>query len=342
MKRVLIGMSGGVDSTYAALCLREQGYDVFGAVLRMHAATEIAEAEESAAALGIPLAVLDCTERFSGCVISDFMREYREGRTPNPCIVCNEKVKFRALYEEARRQGIPYIATGHYANVVCENGRYAIACASDSKKDQSYMLYRLPQDILSSLLLPLGDTQKSDIVEEAKRLRLHAADREESQEICFVKDESYAEYIERMCGKAKEGDFVDEHGRVLGRHKGIVHYTVGQRKGLGVSSTGRLFVKEIDVESNRIVLSDTRVLTREFSLSSCVFSGYGEEALGKGADELFVKLRYTVPPVSARVLNEGGGVFRVLLQEEAPFVTPGQSAVFYKGNKVVFGGIVRK
>ena len=340
MKSVLIGMSGGVDSTLAALRLREGGYSVQGVVLRMHDHTEVEEAKESADALGIPLSVVDCSERFARCVISDFLNEYKKGRTPNPCIVCNETVKFRALYEESRRLGIPYIATGHYARVSMCEGRYAVACAADGRKDQSYMLYRLPQDILSALLLPLGDSIKTEIVEEAHRLRLTVAERAESQELCFVKGESYAEYIERIYGETSEGDFVDEEGRVLGRHKGVVHYTVGQRKGLGISAAGRLFVKEINVKENKIVLSDSKVLKRDILLSSPVFSGIAPEDL-EGEEALYVKLRYTAMPVkaSARWTEEG---IAVAMAEDAPFVTPGQSAVFYKEGRIAFGGIVER
>lgn len=339
MEQVLMGMSGGVDSTYAALRLREMGYEVHGAVLKMHGYTEVAEATEAAKALDVPLTVLDCEERFFKCVVTDFIKEYCHGRTPNPCIVCNENVKFRVLYEEAIWRGIPHIATGHYANVVFEDGRFAVSRAVDPAKDQSYMLYRLPQDVLAMLLLPLGGITKSETTKEARRLRLRAAERAESQDICFVKGETYASYIERLCGKSTEGDFLDENGRILGRHKGILHYTVGQRKGLGISAAGRLFVKKIDAERNLIVLANKKVADREFVIESPIFSGICDpEALEKN-ENLMVQLRYTARPVGARVLREGEGL-RVFLKEEAPFVTPGQSAVFYTGNKVAFGGIV--
>ena len=338
MKDVLVGMSGGVDSTLAAVRLREAGYSVRGCVLRMHEYTDVAEAEEAAKALGIPISVVDCTERFSACVITNFLEEYRKGRTPNPCIVCNETVKFRALFDEAKRLGISFIATGHYARVETTNGRYAMACAADMRKDQSYMLYRLPQDILSALLLPLGNVCKTEVVKEAKSLRLAVAEREESQEICFVQGETYAAYIERTVGKTPEGDFVDENGKVLGRHKGIVHYTVGQRKGLGVSAAERLFVKEINVDTNTIVLSNTKALRRQFVLASPVFSGIREEELEKERD-LRVKLRYTAPPVAARARWENGRI-SVTMEGDAPFVTPGQSAVFYKDGRIAFGGVV--
>ena len=340
MKRVLVGMSGGVDSTLAAVRLREEGYEVYGAVLRMHEYTEVVEAEEAAKALEIPFFVFDCRGIFSSCVVADFLEEYRKGRTPNPCIVCNEMVKFRALFEEAKRLGIPYIATGHYAKVTMTNGQYAIARAADARKDQSYMLYRLPQDILSSLLLPLGDVCKTDVIKEARGMGLLAAEREESQDICFVKGETHTSYIERTLGKAPEGNFVDENGTVLGRHKGIVHYTVGQRKGLGVSAASRLFVKEINAENNTIVLSDTKVLRREFVLASPVFSGIREEDL-EGERELYVKVRYTAVPVKAVSRWENGRI-AVALEGEAPFVTPGQSAVFYKGDVVAFGGVIQQ
>ena len=338
--RVLLGISGGVDSTYAAHALREAGYEVEGAVLKMHEYTELAEAADSARSLGIPLRVIDATERFSRTVIEDFCRAYQNALTPNPCIVCNENVKFRLLYEEARGEGFDFIATGHYARIGEQNGRYALETARDVSKDQTYMLYRLPQEILKMLLLPLGEYMKKDVSAKAASMSLAAAERAESQEICFVKGESYADYIERRCGAFSKGSFVDEEGRVLGTHNGIPRYTLGQRKGLGISASSRLFVKDMCVESGNIILSDRMPLTAEFLMDGAVFSGMSEEEV-LAADDLLAKVRYQAFPVPARIIRAENG-FRVRLAEEARFVTPGQSAVFYQKGRVVCGGIIQK
>ena len=341
MSKVLLGMSGGVDSTYAARCLMEAGYTVEGAVLRMHPFTEIEEAQSSADFLGIPLHVIDAEELFSNTVIRDFCEAYQKGRTPNPCIVCNENVKFRLLYEEAMKRGFDLIATGHYAKIERIDGRYAVRMGSDRSKDQSYMLYRLPQQILERLIFPIGTLVKKEIKKTAAEEGIEAAYREESQEICFVKNESYAEYIERACGKAREGDFVDEKGSVLGRHKGIVHYTVGQRKGLGVSAPSRLFVQKIDVDENKITLSDTPRKAKAFRTSGVVFSGLSREEALKRTD-LTVQVRYQSRMHKAVVREAENEDLVAEIAEEAIAVTPGQSAVFYLDDVVAFGGFIEE
>ena len=339
MKKVLLGMSGGLDSTYAVMRLREMGYYVEGAVLKMHTYTEIEEAEKSAAYLDVPLRVIDAQDAFFNTVVSDFCEAYRNGRTPNPCVICNERVKLQRLYEEAVRSSFDYIATGHYARVAEKNGRYAVWMGEDKSKDQSYMLYRLSQEVLSRLILPLGDLLKADIRAFAQKEGLAAANRPESQEICFVREESYPEYIERTCGGLPQGDFVDEKGMVLGRHKGIHHYTVGQRKGLGISAASRLFVQSIHPKDNRIVLSNTPRRTDAFYISSLVFSGALEDAFVE--EELFeVKIRYLAKKQKARLSREEDGRWLVRLERGAISVTPGQSAVFYRDECVMLGGII--
>ncbi len=337
--RILLGMSGGVDSTYAAYVLRAAGYEVEGAVLKMHEYTELDEALESAQSIGIPIRILDARETFSRIVIDDFCRAYQNAMTPNPCIICNEHVKFRILYEEAVKNGFDKIATGHYARVAERNGRHAIEMARDASKDQSYMLYRLSGDILSRLVLPLGEHLKTEIFDEAAALALSAAFRPESQEICFIKGESYVDYIEGESGPFKKGVFVDESGRVLGAHNGIPCYTIGQRKGLGISAPTRLFVKEIHPKTGEIVLSDSAPLSSEFLVSNMVFSGM-DEAAALSAEKLRVKVRYQAAPVAARLTREANGTFRVSLAERIRFVTPGQSAVLYHGDRVVCGGVI--
>ena len=259
--RILLGLSGGFDSAYAALKLKKQGHEVSGAILIMHEYTDVAGAESCAEKLGIPLYTIDCSEVFNSVVKTNFVDEYKNARTPNPCILCNERVKFRCLYDFAIENGFDAIATGHYANVQeIENGeemRYTVSAAADQSKDQTYMLYRLPQDILSKLVLPMGDEMKSELRANAPEELVSVSEKAESQEICFIPDGDYASYIEALTGVFPKGNFVDDEGRLLGTHNGIIRYTVGQRKGLGVSASSRLFVTDIDPVKNEIKLSDS-------------------------------------------------------------------------------------
>ncbi len=342
-KRVLLGLSGGTDSTYAADRLMRDGFSVEGAVLRMHDFTDISAAKRSAGELGIPLHIIDCSEAFRSAVIENFLDEYVSARTPNPCIVCNREVKFRFLYEYAREHGFDKIATGHYARVVrvpTDDGiRYAVARAHDGAKDQTYMLWRLSQEQLSMLLLPLSDIKKEDVRRELQRIGSSAADRSDSQEICFIPDGNYAAFVEEHRGIAPRGNFVDGKGKVLGSHGGIINYTVGQRKGLGISLGARAFVTDIDAVSNTVTLGTEPKMSREVHISDMIFSGMKRPDSIKEA-ELFVKLRYQALPVAAAVtfIPEGGA--RLRLSEPAKSVTPGQSAVLYDGDTVVAGGVI--
>lgn len=343
--RILLGMSGGLDSTYAAMKLCEEGHTVEGALLLMHPYTDIAAAQESANALGTPLHIIDCRERFESTVVPHFMDEYLAARTPNPCIVCNSDVKFRVLCDFARKNGFDRIATGHYARVaeLTDGGerRYAISRSADPAKDQSYVLWRLPQDILSVLCFPLCDSVKSEVKADAGRLGLAAAEREESQEICFIPSGDYAEYIEARRGKSLPGDFVDSDGRVLGKHNGIIRYTVGQRKGLGIALGARAFVTDIDPETNKITLSFEAKSTDRVLVTDIVFSGM-RKPCGPCERELFVKLRYLAPPVRAKVNFFCDSMASIELSVPVRSVTPGQSAVFYDNDSVVAGGFISK
>lgn len=341
--KVLLGMSGGVDSTYAVTVLRRMGYEVHGAVVSMHEFTETEEARLSAEALGVPLHTIDGARLFEEKVISSFIKEYRAGRTPNPCIICNREVKFRLLYDYAMEKGFDKIATGHYADLVSipdkDGVRYALKRGEDGKKDQTYMLWRLPQEILSRLVFPLSGITKDTVRKEAEKMELSAAYRDESQEICFIPDGDYASYIEARTGKCREGNFVDEAGKVLGRHKGIIHYTVGQRKGLGIALGERAFITRIDPLNDEITLSTKDSFSEIFTVSDMVFSGLAEPACGH--EECFdVKHRYLAPLSKARVLYLGDGKAEVKLDSPIRAVTPGQSAVFYKDGVVMMGGII--
>ena len=339
--RILLGMSGGLDSTFSALKLKEEGHSVEGAVLIMHDFTELESARAAARDVGIPLHEIDCRELFEKTVIPDFMEQYRNGRTPNPCVVCNREVKFRVLLEYALKNGFDKIATGHYAKLknVGNDGKTVICRAEDAKKDQSYMLWRLSPEMIERLILPLSDLTKEEIRKMASERGLFPADKKDSQEICFIPSGDYAAYIEDRYGKSEEGDFVDADGNVLGRHKGIVHYTVGRRKGLGIALGSRAFITDIDRKTNKITLSFSAKETTHFTVSDIVFSGIGEKKDGDSCD-LLVKVRYQAPPVPAKVEFLSNSKAHVILSSPAKSVTAGQSAVFYDGEVLAFGGFI--
>ena len=339
--RILLGMSGGLDSTVAAKKLMEDGHEVEGALLVLHPYAERAEAKKSAESLGLPLHEIDGRARFASTVQKYFAEEYLRGRTPNPCVVCNREIKLALLYEYAMGNGFDAIATGHYASIIKSNERYAVKMAADLAKDQSYVLWSVPQSILSRLVLPLGESRKADLRARAREEGLAVADRPESQEICFIPDGDYARFVcEYTKIEPAEGNFVDENGVVLGRHKGIIHYTVGQRKGLGIALGKRMFVTAINAKDNTVTLSENPNATvSDFLLENMVFSGIAEPSVG---EELFAeaRVRYLAPLRAATVTYLGGGCARVHLHIPARAVTPGQSAVFYDAQAVLFGGVI--
>ncbi len=338
--RILVGISGGVDSACAALELMRSGHTVEGAILKMHEYSDIDGAMRVAEALGIPLHVIDATESFNNIIKENLADEYLAGRTPNPCILCNEKVKFKGLYDFAVEQGFDRIATGHYARIVKCTDRFAVAAASDGRKDQSYMLYRLPQEILSMLLLPLSDVEKSEVRALAADAGIPVADKKDSQEICFLPNGGHAEFIEERRGICPKGDFISPDGVALGRHNGIIRYTVGQRKGLGIALGERVFVTDINPVDNTVTLSPTMIGREEITVDSLVFSGL--ETLAEGDEiQLTVRLRYSAPRIPTRVTMLHGGVAR--LEFDTPVTaSPGQSAVLYDGDTVLFGGFIRR
>lgn len=344
--RVLLGMSGGLDSTYAVCKLREMGFEVEGAVLKMHEYTETEAAQKSADALGVPLHIIDARSEFDEAVVKPFIEEYKKGRTPNPCVICNGAVKFRILFDYALRNGFDKIATGHYASVVSLTDtegitRHAIKKAKDEKKDQSYMLWRLSEDILSHLVLPLDKETKDEIRASALEMKLSAADRKDSQEICFIPDGDYAGYIERRVGASPEGNFIDTEGKILGKHKGIIHYTIGQRKGLGIALGARAFVTEIDAEANTVTLDTNGSEGSKIKVINPVFSGM-KMPKQDTEEVLFVKCRYLAKPVKAKVKFISCGDIEAEFETPQRALTPGQSCVFYKDETVMLGGIIDK
>lgn len=333
--KVLMGMSGGVDSSVAVRILQEQGFSVQGAVIRFSPAHDaaVAAAKESAETLKIPLHVIDAESAFEQHVILPFCESYCAGRTPNPCIMCNPLVKFHLLAQKAAELGCKFIATGHYARVqVDESGTSRIAIPESAARDQSYMLYRLPQEILAKLVLPLGEFEKDDIREMARDLHLACADAPDSMEICFIPDGDYSAYIRARGFIPKAGRFIGPQGEDLGPHAGVDHYTVGQRKGLGIAAGRPLFVKAI-LDNGDIQLAETG---QEYSTRMTLTDLATPDALPLPAGEYLVKIRSAAKP--APCFYDGNGT--VTFPEPVRAPAPGQSAVFYRNSLVYGGGII--
>lgn len=337
-KNVVLGLSGGVDSSVAALRLLEQGYEVFGLYLDIGLGGE-EPARETARQLNIPFAVEHIAEELEEHVCKPFYDDYLAGRTPIPCARCNPAVKFPALLRHADKLGAHYIATGHYARIGTGSDGKPLLLRSRSANDQSYMLARLPREMLSRILFPLGDVEKADTRREAEEGHLLVADRPDSMEICFIPDNDYAAWLDRRGGTPPPGNFVDMEGKVLGQHKGIHHYTLGQRRGLGVSSTGRLFVAEIRPDTNEVVLSHGEGLHAD--MVSCGELNWLAEGQPEGARDVTVRLRHSKREDSARLvpLPDGGAVLLMNTPARAP--TPGQLAVFYDNDIVLGSGWIR-
>ncbi len=353
-KRVLVAMSGGVDSSVAAALLLEQGYEVEGVTMQIW--PDIADEEERitkgccslsavddarrvAYHLGIRYHVWNFKDLFQQSVIQPFVQEYVAGRTPNPCIRCNKIVKFEALLTRALAVGFDYIATGHYGQIDKFGDRYVLKRSASIEKDQTYALYNLTQHQLQHLLLPCGTMSKPQLREYAKQKEIPVFDKPDSQEICFVRDNDYAGFIEKAGYPSVPGNFIDTKGNVIGRHKGIFHYTVGQRKGLGMTFGKPMFVVKIDPVANTVTLGDNAD-TFQNELFAKELNWIAFDQLPDAGISCKVKIRYNGPAQDATVYPANGGV-RVVFDEPVRAVTPGQSAVFYDGDIVLGGGIIQ-
>jgi tRNA-specific 2-thiouridylase len=388
-KRVVVGMSGGVDSSAAAALLIEQGWDVIGITLKLWPQDCVSRAEDKCCGpqavtdarsvshkLNIPYYLVDEAEEFQKQVIGYFAEEYKAGRTPNPCVMCNERLKFGNLINRAQQLGADYIATGHYARVeFCPEadspfgvpalagspapsktldrlkpglqteahgaGRYLLKRGRDLRKDQSYFLFSLRQEQLSRALFPLGELTKSDTREVARECELKTADKEESMEICFVPDKDYGRFLQvSNLAQKHRGDIVNLHGHKLGEHDGIEFYTIGQRKGLGLTSPKPLYVVELDAARNRVVVGDESALDRdEFRVERCNWIPFEQPPARL---EVLAKIRYNHPGTAATVFPEAGGGARVKLHTPQRAITPGQACVFYQDDLVVGGGWIAR
>ena len=333
-------MSGGVDSSVSALLLKQQGYDVIGGTMEIYQTERsIEDSRKIAKKLDIPYHIFDFKDIFKEKVVKYFVNEYLAGRTPNPCVVCNKEVKFDALLDEAMKLEAEYIATGHYAKIEKKDGRYLLKKGRSGSKDQTYFLYRLTQDQLSKILFPIGDMEKDRVREIAKENDLFVADKEDSQEVCFIEDNDYVGFIERSTKKKiPSGKFIDSDGKVLGEHRGVYNYTIGQRKGLGISSKKPLFVVDIDVERNVVVLGDDED-TLGSTLIAKDLNWIQFEKLEKEM-KVTAKIRSGAKEVNCTIKPVEDGKVHVVFESPQRAITPGQSVVFYDNEYVVGGGVI--
>lgn len=343
--KVVAAMSGGVDSSVAAALLLEQGYDVQGVSLRMwegnagpRVCSDHRGAGEIAAQLGIAHTLLDLRAQFAETVVEPFAHDYLQGRTPNPCVTCNRDFKLGTLLAWARAQGANAVATGHYARISRGGGKHALLRGADRNKDQSYFLFALSREQLARTLFPLGEMQKADVREMARRLGLPAAERPESQDICFGDYKALvAAYAQ--ASELGAGDLVDGTGKTLGRHEGIHRLTIGQRKGLGISSTEPLYVVDIDAVSRRVVLGKKQELSCAGLIARQM--NWLEDSTSAEFDAE-VQIRYRAPAVPCTVRRMSAVDCEARFKEAYPAVTPGQAAVFYRGEKVLGGGWIER
>lgn len=354
-KKVVVGMSGGVDSSVAAYLLKEQGYDVIGVTMQIWQDEERTIDEENGGCCGlsavddarrvaddlqIPYYVMNFKKEFKRDVIDYFIDEYKKGRTPNPCIACNRYVKWESLLKRSMDIGADYIATGHYAGIEqLSNGRYTLKRSATLAKDQTYALYSLTQEQLAHTLMPVGAYTKDEVRAIAAKIALRVADKPDSQDICFVPDGDYASFIEQTTGaQIQPGNFVDPDGNVLGRHKGIIHYTVGQRKGLGLSLGHPAFVLEIRPETNEVAIG-----SNEEAMSDTVRANrlnFMSVADLEGEKHVFAKIRYNHKGAWCTVRKTAADELICTFEEPQRAVTPGQAVVLYDGDYVLGGGTI--
>lgn len=349
MKKVLLGMSGGVDSTITAHLLQEQGYEVTGAYMQLWRDTDdpirdqndLEKVKHAAKFLNVSLQILDLREVFFEEIVKDFIDQYQKGLTPNPCVICNQKFKY-SLMEEAAEGDFDYLATGHYAKIIKNNDEYQLWQADDKKKDQSYVLYHLPQEQLSRILLPLGTYKKSEIRAIASQIGFDNKSLSDSQDICFIsQDKTYRDLLERFNAIGEPGEFIDPDGNILGQHSGIGNYTIGQRKNLGMAFGKKVFVSEIDPLTNRITVGDAQNLLRDkYHVNQVNWNSKVRPELPLKAE---IANRYQAKTASSEIYHKpdlSENSVEIRCKEPQRAITPGQAAVFYQGERCIGGGLI--
>jgi tRNA-specific 2-thiouridylase len=344
-KKVMVAVSGGVDSSVAALLLKEEGFDVTGVTMCLGIRQEgegarccgfdaIDDAKHVCDQLQIPHFVFDYASEMEERIIHKFVVEYQRGRTPNPCIDCNRYLKFGSLLAKAKIMGFDYLATGHYARIEKQKDVWHLLCPKDRVKDQTYFLYPIKAEYLSSLLFPLGSLSKDEVRLLAKKASLHVAGKAESQDICFVTQGDYRQFFQEKKVVAAVGNIVDMVGNILGKHKGIIYYTIGQRGGLGISAKTPLYVVEIDAAKNKVVVGQKKDL---YSIG--LIAGDVNLLTDDLPTEMEAKIRYRKKPARCLVEKEGDKLM-VVFKEAQESITPGQAVVFYEGDEVLGGGVI--
>ena len=355
MERVLLGMSGGVDSSVSAILLKEQGYEVIGCTMRLWDAESdgadskccgvdaVYDAKRVCDKLGIPHYTINCKEEFKCKVVDYFIKEYTQAKTPNPCIECNQYLKFGAFYQKAKELECKYIATGHYAKTEYSKKyeQMVLKKAEEQKKDQTYFLYTIPQDLVENILFPLQNyTSKEDTRKLAKENNLDIAEKKDSQEICFIPNNSYQEFLKKhIKEKPKKGNIVLKTGEILGKHEGLINYTVGQRKGLGISYKEPLYVIKIDNKKNEVIVGPEKELYQNTLYAQNIhWIVPTEKTQENGKIECYAKIRYRAKEAKATIYLENNNILKVEFEEPQRAITPGQAVVFYDEEGVVLGG----
>lgn len=343
-KKVLLGMSGGVDSSVSAILLQQQGYEVIGCTMKLWEQQEneskaVEDAKKVCDLLGIEHYTVDLKQKFKCCVINKFVEEYENARTPNPCVECNKYLKFGAFYEKAKELGCEYIATGHYAKIDYSDKyqQYVLKKSSEEKKDQTYFLYTIPKEKLEHIIFPLQDySDKQNTREIAEKNGLEVATKKDSQEICFIPNDDYKEFLEQYGNyKSKKGNIVLRDGRVLGQHNGLINYTIGQRKGLGISYQEPLYVIKLDKEKNEVIVGVHDELYNNELLAEDVNWLVFDKL--EGTIRCNAKIRYRAKEAPA-IIEPHGDKIKIRFEEAQRAITPGQSVVFYDENGIVLGG----